>query len=136
MEFTYTKTLGLKRQVRYDPLVQIELVGRHSFSFYCLIDSGSADNLFTVDHATQAGIDLSNTRKVKSHIGGETYDGYVKNVTMKFIGKKWRANVVFCDRGDGTDLLGGHGFFQYFTVRFRYFERAFDVTPRPDLRWR
>ena len=65
MEFSYAKNLGIGRSVRYDPLIFITPVGKQEVGIYSLIDSGSPYNLFSMDYAEKAGIDLSGARKVK-----------------------------------------------------------------------
>lgn len=123
MEFQYTKNIGVGRAVRYDPLIFITLVGEQEVDIYSLIDSGSPSNLFSRDYAEKVGIDLSDARKVEVHGVNGKQTGYLKKVTMKFLGKTWQSEVVFCERSADHDLLGGQGFFQYFDVRFRYYER-------------
>ena len=136
MEFSYAKNLGIGRTIRYDPLIFITLVGKQEVDIYSLIDSGSPSNLFSMDYAEKAGIDLSNTRKVEIHGINGKQNGYLKKVTMKFLGKRWRSEVIFCDRNEDHDLLGSQGFFQHFEVRFRYYERKFSISPAPSLYWK
>lgn len=135
MEFFYTKRLGLGRNARYDPLVYVTLIGKKSVEAYCLIDSGSPHNLFSVDYAKTAGIDLSRARPVDVRDLHGKQNGRLKKVILRFLGKSWETEVVFCERGEDYNLLGGQGFFQYFDVRFRYYERKFDVAPAPALYW-
>ena len=136
MEFLYTKNLGIGRQVRYDPLISITLVGEQEIDIYSLIDSGSPSNLFSADYAKAAGIDLSDAKPVEVRGVNGKQEGYLKKVTMRFLGKEWQSDVVFCERSEDHDLLGGEGFFQYFDVNFRYYEGKFSISLAPALHWK
>lgn len=136
MEFSYTKTLGLGHITRYDPLISLVLGGEREIEIYCLIDSGSPYNLFSAEYAEAVGIDLSHAKSVEVRGVNGKQHGYLKRVSMRFLGKTWDSDVVFCERSEDHDLVGGQGFFEYFDVCFRYHERKFDVVPVPDLEWK
>lgn len=135
MEFFYTKRLGLGKSARYDPLIYVTLIGKKPVEISCLLDSGSSNNLISLDYAKVAGIDLSRARRVVVHGLHGKQTGRLKKVKMNFLAKSWETDAVFCERSEDYDLLGGQGFFQYFDVRFRYYERKFDVVPAPGLHW-
>lgn len=135
MEFLYTKRLGLGKNARYDPIILVTLIGKKPIDVYCLIDSGSPYNLFSVDYAKAADIDLSRARQVEVRGIRGKQGGRLKRVAMNFLGKTWESDVVFCERSEDHDLLGNQGFFQYFDVHFRYSEGKFDITAAPRLNW-
>lgn len=70
MEFQYTKKLGYGRNSRFDPLVSVKVIGDEEFDAYCLVDSDSQCNLFSIDVAKAAGVDLLGARKVDASVGG------------------------------------------------------------------
>lgn len=135
MEFLYTKRLGLGKNATYDPLIYVTLIGKKLSEVYCLMDCGSPNNLFSLDYANAAGIDLSHARRVQVHGLYGAQEGRLKKVKMRFLEITWETDVVFCERSEEYGLLGNQGFFQFFDVRFRYYERKFDVTPVPALDW-
>ncbi len=115
--------------MRYLPLVPVTLQGRSdSAEVLALVDSGAEENVFQQDIADELGIDIASGREVILYgYDGSEEKAYRVMVDMQLGRHSWRAPVIFSATVSGRGLLGGAGFFAFFTVTLRYGDRVLDV---------
>lgn len=138
LQVTYTKFPAKKSDAFPDidriwlPALNVLLVsGKKSIGTIALLDTGAGVCLFGTEHAEALGIDWRNCPSMEIRgVGGEA-TGYAADVKLVIPAAKyaWPARVVF---SPGTDkaplpLLGHHGFFEYFEVRFVSSAKQFRV---------
>jgi len=117
------------REVRYVPLVSADLhhAKRH-IRVRALLDSGAEHTIFSTQVAQALGIEIPWERRVMLRGISGTIPGYLATVELQLGTSRWTTDAIFAD-GIAADsgLLGQLGFFQFFTVTFRYQSGQIDV---------
>jgi hypothetical protein len=109
-------------EVRYVPLVPLELhhAKRH-LRVRALLDSGAEHTIFSTQIANALGFEDRHARKVTLQGIGGTATGYLATVDLQLGSARWTTDAIFADSiAADSGLLGQLGFFQFFTVTFRY----------------
>jgi len=105
--------------------------GEKSIRYYALIDSGADINIFHGEIADLLGINLKNGERgeVSGITQGETQAYYIHSVTISVGGWKYKTKVAFMPTlsQNGHGLLGQHGFFNLFTVKFDYSKQDIEL---------
>ena len=96
-----------------------------------LVDSGSDHNMFSLQIAKDLALPLGE-KVTFDGFGASGMQGYLTNVTfqIEFKGKPftWKSKAIFSDAAD-RNVLGQHGFFDFFTVTFNRRDLEFEINP-------
>jgi hypothetical protein len=115
--------------VRYLPLLTLDLhhAKRH-LRVRALLDSGAEHTIFSTRVAEALGIEAPSGRLVTLRGIGGTMPGYLAAIELQLGASRWTTDAIFAD-GIAADsgLLGQLGFFQFFTVTFRYQSGEIDI---------
>ncbi|MDQ6838999.1 MAG: retropepsin-like domain-containing protein [Actinomycetota bacterium] len=113
------------------PILDV-LIGTAALRVQALVDSGATRTLFHQTVAEAAGVDLSEAeeRELLLGPGRPPVPARFETVLLDAGGLQWEAEVGFCeDAPQDWGLLGGAGFFRFFTVTFRYYDSEFEIEP-------
>ncbi|MBI4022004.1 MAG: retroviral-like aspartic protease [Candidatus Andersenbacteria bacterium] len=116
--------------IRHLPLVPVTLHGRtDSVEVLALVDSGAEENVFQEQIADdlQIAVDSGQEVIITGYDGSEGRAWRVM-VDMQLGQHTWQSPVVFSSAIGRRGLLGGSGFFAFFTVTFRYRKREMEIT--------
>lgn len=118
--------------------VRIEAANGKWILFDSLVDMGSDLTLFPLTVADQLGIDLSNVPDslVRSVLGAQiTYRPATVFLELRRLPDvfRWRPTVGFPACPMNYGILGTHGFFEFFDVRYSLREHWLDIEPAGPL---
>ena len=116
-------------EIRYLPLIPLELhnAQRH-LRVRALLDSGAEHTIFSKQIAQELGIACRDDRLVMLQGLGGVVPGYLATVELRLGTAHWTTNAIFSDAvAANSGLLGQLGFFQFFTVTFRYGRGEIDI---------
>jgi hypothetical protein len=116
-------------ETRYLPLIPLEMHNaRRHLRVRALIDSGAEQTVFSTQLADELGIEYLNNRSVMLQGIGGIVRGYLATVDLTLGTYRWTTSAIFAESiGADSGMLGQLGFFEFFTVVFRYRGGEIDV---------
>lgn len=115
--------------LRYLPLVPLTAHGpAGEVELLALVDSGAEENVLDAEVGEALGLDVEAGREVRLFgYDGREQQGYRLAIDLQVGRQWWRAPVIFAHSVARGGILGQRGFFQFFTVTFRYIERELEI---------
>jgi hypothetical protein len=117
------------------PRIEVDLIkGDQLFHQSAIVDSGSDLILVSADIAQVLGINLLGCKPISARgITGEKVDGYLCEIGVKVekFDEVIHVMVVFVEGLHTNMLLGQHGFFRYFRVKFEQDRNKFALQRAP-----
>jgi len=115
------------------PFIEIALLrpgSRRGFKTLALLDTGASLNLFHSDLADALDLDWEAAPTTPIIGISGTLKAHVLPVTLELCDARyaWLSDIAFSDQVmPGMPLLGHHGFFEHFEVRFKTAQRQFRI---------
>ena len=97
---------------------------------HALLDTGAGMNLFPIPLAEALGLDWASAPTTPiTGVSGASADAHVIPVQLQMGGTEysWTADIGFLPTSLPIPLLGHHGFFEHFEVRFRTSARQYRI---------
>ena len=114
------------------PLVEVALTkpDGHGFRLWTLLDTGATVSLFPVGIADALDLDWASAPTCPvTGISGGPIEAHVLSVQVELCEAtyRWKTDIAFLPGSLPFPLLGHHGFFEHFEVRFKTSQRRFRV---------
>jgi hypothetical protein len=115
-------------ETRWTPYIPVTLHGSAgSLVLDALVDSGSEQNVFSMEVAKELGVPIATERVVHLQGIGGAATGRLTVVEIQLGRYRWTAPAIFTDAIGNRGVLGQAGFFAFFTVIFRHARHEVEV---------
>ena len=112
------------------PVIPVQVEHLAQAPQLCLVDSGSTANRFGSWLAEATGVDLHGAPTTRVAVGGLTTTAHHARVDLTVAGKRYDAQVAFCDPWPfAFHLLGQEGFLRFFRIELCAADGWLDVCP-------
>ena len=120
-----------KKQKLLRPIIPVSLkYKQHSIHYEALIDSGADFCIFPTGIANKLGLDFKKAQKIYfSGATGEPVVGFVGKVALQIGETTSETKIVFTDLDEKMALLGQHGFFELFKIKFNFKQEEIEIIP-------
>lgn len=110
------------------PLLDVAVLDMDELRYPCLVDSGAVNTLLPRWLADAAAVDLDGAGVRSVAVATSATEAAFVTVGVSAAGRRWEAEIGFCDPWPYSwGLLGHRSFFRYFTVTFRAADFEFEV---------